>query len=100
MPVQVTKTEGADFHLFPTFLPDDEHFLYLAVGAKERSGTILGSLDGTAPIRLLSEGASAILSQGHLLFVHGDTLMAQQFDPSGLRMIGDAFPVVEHVSAI
>jgi serine/threonine protein kinase len=98
MPVQVTKADGGDFHLFPTFLPDGEHYLYFVVGAKERSGIVLGSLSGAAPVRLVPDGASMTLSEGHLLFVRGETLMAQPFDTTGLRMTGDAFPVVEHVS--
>jgi serine/threonine protein kinase len=100
MPVQVTKADGVAVHLYPTFLPDGEHFLYSGFGASERSGIVLGSLGGAAPVRLLPDVASVIFSEGHLLFRRGEVLMAQPFDPSGLRLTGDAFPVVEHVAGV
>jgi dipeptidyl aminopeptidase/acylaminoacyl peptidase len=34
---------------------------------------------------------------GYVLFRRGDTLIAQPFDPDGLRMSGDSFPVAERV---
>lgn len=98
MPVQVTKADAGDFHLFPTFLPDGEHFLSYVRGAKERSGIVLGSLDGEARVRLLPDLSSVILSEGHLLFLRGETLMAQPFDSAKLRLTGDAFPIVAHVA--
>ena len=44
---RLDATKGEGHHLFPSFLPDGRHFLYLAVSrtAPERSGVYLGSLD-------------------------------------------------------
>jgi serine/threonine protein kinase len=98
LPVQVTKAEGSVFHFHPEFLPDGNHFLFNAYGEKQNSGIYAASLDGTTPVRLLPEVASAIFSDGHLLFRRGETLMAQPFDPEGLHLAGDAFPIAEQVS--
>jgi eukaryotic-like serine/threonine-protein kinase len=98
-PVAVTKAAGSDFHVFPQFLPDGNHFLYAVYGDKDSAGTYVGSLDGTAPKRVLPEVTNASFSQGHLLFRRGDSLMAQPFDTSGLRVTGDAVPLVEGIAA-
>jgi hypothetical protein len=84
--------------LNPEFLPDGNHFLYVVEGDAANAGLDVGSLDGMAPIRLLPDPASAIFSEGHLLFRRGEILMAQPFDPAGLRLTGDAFPVTEQVT--
>jgi Tol biopolymer transport system component len=85
-------------HRWPWFLPDGRHFLFAAgATAVTRRAIRLGSLDSTESIKLLEADSLAIYSAGHLLFLRGDTLMAQPFDPSNLRLSGEAFPVVEHV---
>jgi len=97
-PVQITKTSPGDFHLLPEFLPDGNHFMYSIVGGKERSGLVVGSLDGMPAVSLLPEAVTVNLSDGHLLFRRGETLMAQPFDAAALRLTGDAFPIAEQVS--
>ena len=90
---------------FPDFLPDGQHFLYLANGAQpDETGVFLGSIGGILPRRLLSDtsnglyvpGASA--ADGFILFVREGTLMAQPFDAGRTELTGDLFPVVEGVA--
>jgi Tol biopolymer transport system component len=108
VPAPVTKVEpgAGNNHRSPEFLPDGSRFLYLALNEKpENSGIYAGSLEGTAPVRLLADTSNpayappaAAGKTGHLVFVRQGTLMAQPFDPNGLRMNGDLFPVAERIA--
>jgi eukaryotic-like serine/threonine-protein kinase len=90
--------------MFPSFLPDGRHFVFVAYGSGADTGIYLGSEDGSPPVRLLPDMSSAVYAPprapggtGHLLFRRGDTLMAEVFDARRLRGSGDVFPVAEHV---
>jgi eukaryotic-like serine/threonine-protein kinase len=106
-PVPVTKlAEGrAVGHRFPAFLPDGFHFLYNAGSSKPLdAGVFLGSLSGAAPVRLVPGVSKALYApparaggNSHILFRHGDTLMALPFDAKSLKVTGDMFPVAEQV---
>jgi hypothetical protein len=84
---------------FPASLPDGRHFLYLVPErSEEQTGVYLSSLDGKENRRLLSganPSSPAMFAGGRLLFVRENTLMAQPFDATGGRVVGEAFPVVE-----
>ena len=86
-------------HLWPHFLPDGNHFLYLARSPIAENNAIwVGSLDGKDPKQLLSANSSVQYAPpGYLLFVRDRTLMAQPFDAETLELTGDAFPVAERV---
>ncbi len=105
-PAPVTHVPGTGAgHRFPAFLPDGTHFLYNAGSDKpETAGLFAGSLDGSAPVRLLPDATNALYAPstipgtaGHLLFRREDTLMAQPFDLNTLKTAGEIFPVAEHV---
>jgi serine/threonine protein kinase len=105
-PAFVTKLSAPDeLHRYPSFLPDGNHFLFLRTNVGPQiNGIYVGSLDGTAPVRILPDESSALYAPsdtpsqpGNLLFRREGTLMAQPFDPSAARTTGDAFPVAEHV---
>jgi Tol biopolymer transport system component len=83
---------GETYHDAPVFLPDGKHFLYLAWNdAKpETSATFVGSLDSPSRTRLMSSESNAMYSRGHLLFMRGETLVAQPFDASRLQLTGEA----------
>jgi Tol biopolymer transport system component/predicted Ser/Thr protein kinase len=89
---------GEPSQRWPWFLPDGKHFLFAAgIGGTGRVAIRLGSLGSTDSTKLLDADSDAIYSAGYILFQRGDTLMAQPFDPSNLRLSGEALPVVEHV---
>jgi hypothetical protein len=90
---------GENTHCWPSFLPDGRHFLFAAgVAATARKAIRLGSLDSVESTKLVDEADSgAVFSAGYLLFLRGDTLMAQPFDSERLRLSGEAVPAVEHV---
>ncbi len=98
------ESRGESTHRWPQFLPDGRRFLYYSWGAAGQSGTYLGSLDSKEKTRILAgQGQSAFApagSEGHLLFVREDTLMAQRFDPGRGKLAGEPFPVAEKVGLL
>ena len=99
-PVQLTAvdpTRNEIEHIWPYFLPDGRHFLFLVRNAQpENSGIYVGTLDSKEVTRLLQAHSSvAYAPPGYVLFVRESTLMAQGFDADTLELKGDAFPVAE-----
>jgi eukaryotic-like serine/threonine-protein kinase len=98
-PVPVTTLDAAKHstHRWPQFLPDGDHFLYLAtnhsVTKNEFSGIYVGSLSKPESRLLLRTEGSAIYASGYLLFVRKTNLMAQPLDISRLELHGDPFRV-------
>jgi Tol biopolymer transport system component len=104
-PVQVTTLDAASGevqHSHPHFLPDGRHFLYMAIGSKaggitDPRGIFVGSLDSKEPGRPLTAGSNPRFGNGHLVFVRGNTLLAQPFDPDRLTLSGQPVPLVEQL---
>jgi serine/threonine protein kinase len=87
-------------HRWPHFLPDGEHFLYLAIATSaqsEASAIYVASLDLKVNKLLVYVSSNAAYASGYLLFHRNGTLMAQPFDLGGLELKGDAIPIVEQV---
>jgi hypothetical protein len=87
-------------HRWPFFLPDGNHFLYMAAvagSANEDNALLVGSLDGKVN-RILFHGSSNIAyGDGHLVYALEKTLMARPFDTGKLEFTGDAVPIAESV---
>jgi Tol biopolymer transport system component len=93
-------TRGETAHTWPQFLPDGRRFLYMARSAQaEFDRTIcVGSLDSDARTILFKADSHAVYAPpGYLLFMRGNTLVAQPFDASSLRFTGEAVPIVDGV---
>lgn len=90
---------GETGHRGPVFLPDGRHFLYRVKTEEGTPGLIyIATLNSTDRKLLLNSNIGTIFySQGHLLFLHGTTLMAQPFDARHLELTGDAFPIAEQI---
>jgi DNA-binding winged helix-turn-helix (wHTH) protein/Tol biopolymer transport system component len=98
---RIDSSHGETAHVFPWFLPDGRHFLYVRVArtAPEGSGVYLGSLDdppeAVRPPRLLASGFGAAYAPakgtttGHVVFLRNETLFAQPFDERQLQLRGD-----------
>ena len=73
-------------HRWPCFLPDGQHFLYLAINhdpSKSSNNTVYyASLDGRENRPLFRSQSNPVYADGFLLFARGDQLMAQPFDPA------------------
>ncbi len=100
---------GEAAHVFPSFLPDGRHFVYLRVSAAPaNSGIYVGSLDARPEEQdskelLTTEFAPAFAPSSHpgsgqLLFVRDGALLAQQFDTRRLALTGEPVVVADHVA--
>jgi eukaryotic-like serine/threonine-protein kinase len=98
-PVSTVDRPRERGHLWPEFLPDGRHFLYLADSSQhEHHGIYLGALDTTESKRLLSAQSSvAYSSDGYLLVARDGALVAQPFDANGLELAGEPVTVAEQV---
>jgi eukaryotic-like serine/threonine-protein kinase len=107
--IDAAKAESA--HVFPSFLPDGRHFLYLGVSRQkpEGSGVYLGSLDeppgarrtdrllatGFGPAYVRTEGAAV----GYVLSLRDQTLFAQAFDERRLALVGEPVSLARPVGS-
>jgi Tol biopolymer transport system component len=107
-PVPVTaldRGKGHVQHSYPHFLPDGRTYLYTAVGtttggATDIEGVYAHRLDASGEPRLILERAShARHADGYLLYVQGNGLFAQPFDPDTLELSGRATAVAERLLA-
>ena len=83
----------------PYFLPDGNHYLYLAGAAQASESAIYaGSLDSTDAIRLVAAQSNAVYAEpGYLLYHRAGTLYAQSFDPDDLTLSGAAIRVADRI---
>jgi Tol biopolymer transport system component len=82
-------------HAFPSFLPDGQHFIYLAMGGQP--STYLASLDSPEVRRIREGNTNAVYAFGHLLFMRSQSLMAQRFDLRKAELSGDPILVADQV---
>ena len=89
-------------HRWPHFLPDGKHFLYLAANHIDPKGAntevFLASLDGKLNRPLLHSFTKAIYASGYLVYLRGNSLTAQPFDPGKLDFTGDPISIVGDVT--
>jgi Tol biopolymer transport system component len=98
--VAVTTVEASEIgHRYPSFLPDGRRFLYLAKSADpQKTGVYVGDLDTATRARLPGVSSNAVYSRlGYLFFVREQTIVAQRFDASSGRIIGEAIPLAQGV---
>jgi hypothetical protein len=94
--------KGETSHRWPEFLPDGEHFIFLAgtafVPKDAPSGYLrVGRLHSSESKPLIQSHANGFYASGHLLFLRGNTLMAQPFSPKKLQLFGDPVPIADPV---
>ncbi|MEO5989966.1 MAG: protein kinase [Candidatus Eisenbacteria bacterium] len=97
----VLDTLGKDRgHRFPCFLPDGQHFIYSILGGRRMQGDTdsfilaVGSLDGARGRDVTGAAGGAVFAApGYLLFVSGDALRAQRFDPRSYKLSGPALAI-------
>ncbi|HJZ81541.1 MAG TPA: protein kinase, partial [Pyrinomonadaceae bacterium] len=101
-PTPITTLDQSQYetsHRWPQFLPDGNHFLYLARGKPEHTGVYLGSLGSKETRQILVSAVSALYAPpGFLLFMRNETLMAEPFDANELRLTGEPVPIAEPVA--
>ena len=106
-PAPGTGLETTSFrgHVWPQFLPDGRHFLYLALaannlGKSENNSVLLGSLDSyEARFVVKSDAAARFSPPNYLLFVREGNLLAQRFDTGRTQLLGWPVRVSGEVAA-
>ena len=89
---------GQTGHRAPVFLPDGRRFLLYATGSPDVSGIYLGELGTTTIRRLLAADAPAVLAPPrHLLYLQGSKLLAREFDPETMTLVGEGVAVADGV---
>ncbi len=104
VPVQVTeldKSRDETGHVHPVFLPDGQHFLFLARSSNPESSAIyFASLGSKERTRLISSPVKAVFAPpDHIVFVRGSTLLAQRFDARRGTLSGDPVQIVQQIGA-
>jgi len=96
-----TLKDGQTAHVRPTFLPDEQTYLYAAASSNPESQGIFAARLGSTDLRRVSPVLSiaGFSRTGHLLFVQRGNLMAQKFDPSRLALEGTAIQVAANTWA-
>ena len=95
-PQPVTElNSGEGSHRWPQFLPDGRHFLFtVRSGPADQRGVYVGAVDGPDRHLLIrTDGNARYAAPGYLLFLDGDTLLAQSFDAARLELAGQPTPV-------
>jgi Tol biopolymer transport system component/tRNA A-37 threonylcarbamoyl transferase component Bud32 len=97
----VTKLDASrkeNSHRFPSFLPDGQHFLFTARSASGQHSINVGSLTSGESNHLIDAYSSAAYAApGYILFVRGNTLLAQPFDISRYEVSGKATVLADNV---
>jgi eukaryotic-like serine/threonine-protein kinase len=97
----VELSSDAIGQMWPAFLSDGRHFLYLEWRYPTRvshdDNVWIGSLDGEKARRLPITSTNAVYSAGYLLFERDGDLVAQKFDQSRLELGGAVLPIARNV---
>jgi eukaryotic-like serine/threonine-protein kinase len=87
-------------HIWPHFLPDGRHFLYLAWSkAPQNRAIVVGSLDSSEKTFIMQSDSKAFYTApGYLIFQRDGALLAQPFDPKQLRRTGEPIRVADEIA--
>ena len=98
-PVTTLDPSGDEVgHLLPQFLPDGEHFIYLARTRGDAAAIYVCSLSVFPPIKLVDTPAmSRFAAPDRLLFVRGEALMTQVIDMRTFTLVGEPIVFSESV---
>jgi len=90
-----------DGHMWPAFLPDGRHFVFLADASTTPDHSIrLGALDSLESEKLVSPAVTnlAFAAPNWLLFVRAGSLVAQRVNVSKRTLAGDPVPLGEQIA--
>jgi len=92
-----TRPDESD--VWPYFLPDGHHYLYLAWSRQAHNRAVyIGSLDSAEKKLLIPVDSMAVYAPpGFLLFRRGVTLSAQSFDSTRLQLIGEPVRLADDI---
>ena len=108
VPIPVTRV-ASEIHLFPSFLSDERHFIYLRVSrtTPEASGIYMTALDAdpAAGSKLLTSGFAAAYvpaiddGPGIIVFGRDGALFAQRFDEGERALTGEEVKLAEGIGS-
>ena len=102
-PELVTAVEKQESgHFWPSFLPDGQHYLFLAWSTDAANRVVftgrLGANDKGDKTKLMAADSNAqYAAPGYILFHRAATLFAQPFDAKKLTTTGDPFHIADQV---
>ena len=101
---ELDKTQGEMNHYWPSFLPDGRRFLYMATardanGLRVTPSIYVSSIDSTDKTLVTRMHSKMVYSpSAGVLFVQDGVLMAQAFDTTALRLVGEPVRIAEGLS--
>ncbi len=98
-PATEVDAQGKAYY-WPTFLPDQKHFLFFQqwgpVSDARPAGIYAGSLDGGKAVLISADVTGSVaFAAGYLLYLQDASLMAQPFDAERLSLSGQAVPILD-----
>lgn len=88
-------------HRWPFFLPDGQHFIYMAANhvkpLGEQNGIYIASLDGKVNRPLIAAPVGAQIASGKLFYIHDTKLLAQTLDSRKLELTGSPATIAEGI---
>jgi len=93
-------SRGEVDHGWPHFLPDGRRFLFLARSRQPEHDSVayVGSLDSMDRVRLFSTDSHVIYAPpGYVVYMRGQTLVAQRFDLRSVRPAGELLAIAKQV---
>jgi Tol biopolymer transport system component len=92
---------GEVSHMWPQFLPDGKHFLYLVRNSTpEKDGIYVQALGAAEKTLVLATSVRALYTPpGYLLFVREGTLFAKRMHPNRFQLSGEPLPVAADATA-
>jgi Tol biopolymer transport system component len=99
----LNKSTSELSHRWPSFLPDDRHFVYsIHKSQPEKSGVYAGVLDSKLSTLLLRGESNATYvnkqGTGYLVFTRGNNLLTQPLDSQKLILSGEPQPIAQYVA--
>jgi len=87
-------------HLWPSFLPDGQHYLYLATSMDAANRAVfIGSLGSKDKMKLMPADSNVQYADpGYLIFHREATLFAQRFDAKKFTLSGDPLHIADQVA--
>jgi Tol biopolymer transport system component len=98
-PLLAARQDSTEFtNRNPYFLPDGEHYLFIARGGKDALGGVYaGSLSGEQPREILPLASNVAYSGGYLFYLKESTLTAQKFNAAKLRFEGKPISIAANI---
>jgi Tol biopolymer transport system component len=102
-PTPATKlASGEDSHIWPSFLPDGKHFVFLGDASITQNHSIrLGSLDSAESDKLVPGAVTSLAAAppDWILFVRAGALVAQRLDVPAKKLVGETVPLGEQIAS-